>query len=59
MYNASGRRIFQTFTAGHLGNSSTHWSSFPNIPGVHQVCQAIVPNSNHSAVVYGPVCEDT
>lgn len=59
MYNNSGRRIFQAYIAGTLGNNSTHWSSFPNIPGVHQVCQAIVPNSNHAAVVYGPVCENT
>jgi hypothetical protein len=59
MYNGSGRRIFQTFTAGTLGANSTHWSSFPNIPGVHQVCQAIVPNGNHANVLYGPVCENT
>jgi hypothetical protein len=59
MYNTSGRRLFQTFIGGHLGANSTHWSSFPNIPGVHQVCQAIVANGNHSNVVYGPVCENT
>lgn len=46
---------------GHIGDNhgSVHWSSYPNVTGAQQVCEAIVPARSPSKVLYGPVCEPT
>jgi hypothetical protein len=44
---------------GHIGHSSIHWSSNPFVKGVQQVCEAVVPSTAPSRVLYGPVCEPT
>jgi len=56
-YSAGGTRELQTYTGGNLLNGSTSWTTFPEI-FAYQVCQALVLNTNHNSVKYGPVCED-
>ena len=55
-YSANGTRVGQTWHGGDILTSSTYFLSFPNIYA-YKVCQALVANSNHSDVKYGPVCE--
>jgi hypothetical protein len=55
-YSYGGTRVGQTWNAGDILTSSTYFLSFPNIYA-YKVCQALVANSNHSDVKYGPVCE--
>lgn len=55
-YSFNGARELQTYTGGNLLNGSTSWTTFPEIYA-YQVCQALVANSNHNLVRYGPVCE--
>jgi hypothetical protein len=55
-YSYNGVRELTTWTGGNLLNGSTSWTTFPNIYA-YKVCQALVANSNHNDVKYGPVCE--
>ena len=55
-YSYSGTRVLQTYTGGNLLNGQTSWTTFPNVYA-YKVCQALVANSNHSDIKYGPVCE--
>jgi hypothetical protein len=55
-YSYNGTRELQTYTGGNLLNGSTSWTTFPEIYA-YEVCQALVANSNHNDVKYGPVCE--
>jgi hypothetical protein len=57
-YSGGGYREDQFFLAGtiHKSEGLTSWkSAFQNY--AHQVCEALVGNSNHNDVKYGPVCE--
>ena len=54
-YSGGGYLEFTEYLGGHLGGASTVWHSSPNTTAA-QVCAAIVPNSNHNKVKYGPVC---
>lgn len=57
-YSGGGYREDQFFLGGTLHKSEglTSWkSAFQNY--AHQVCEALVANSNHNDVKYGPVCE--
>jgi hypothetical protein len=56
-YSKNGTRLHSNWTQGTIHTSSTYFLSFPNIQAF-QVCQALVANSNHNVVKYGPVCED-
>ena len=55
-YSRNGARELQTWNAGTIEVSSTYFHSFPNIYA-YQVCEALVANSNHNLVKYGPACE--
>jgi hypothetical protein len=58
-YSGGGRLERTTWQGGSFINShETEFSSFPNMYA-HEVCQALVANSNHNDVKYGPVCEKT
>jgi len=57
-YSGGGYREDQFYLGGTLHKSEglTSWkSAFQNY--AHQVCEALVANSNHNDVKYGPVCE--
>jgi hypothetical protein len=54
-YSGGGYLEFTEYLGGHLGSASTAWHSSPNTTAA-QVCAAVVPNSNHDKVKYGPVC---
>ena len=56
-YSGGGYKEFSRFIGGHLGSASTAWWSSPNTTAA-KVCEAIVLNSNHNDVKYGPVCEN-
>jgi len=55
-YSYHGTRVATTWNAGTIETSSTYFISFPNIYA-YEVCQALVANSNHNKVKYGPACE--
>ena len=55
-YSVHGTRVLQTWRPGTIEAFSTYFVSFPNIYA-YQVCQALVANSNHNDVKYGPACE--
>jgi hypothetical protein len=55
-YSGGGRMEHSYFIGGHVGFTSTSWRSSPNVYA-HEVCQALVANSNHNDVKYGPLCE--
>ncbi len=55
-YSYNGARVLQTYTGGNLLNGETSWTTFPDVYA-YEVCQALVANSNHNNVKYGPVCE--
>ena len=55
-YSYNGARELQTYTGGNLLNGSTSWTTFPEI-FAYEACQALVANSNHNDIKYGPVCE--
>jgi hypothetical protein len=55
-YSGGGALERTTWQAGNLGTGSTSFWSDPNMYA-HKVCQALVANSNHNNVKYGPVCE--
>jgi hypothetical protein len=57
-YSGDGRLERTTWQAGKVAPGSTRFSSFPNMYA-HQVCMALVANSNHNDVEYGPICFDT
>ncbi len=52
-YNALLRTTWQP---GVAAGGKTTFQSWPNVHAYY-ICQALVANSNHNAVVYGPVCE--
>jgi hypothetical protein len=59
IYSGGGYLERTTWQAGKdIDNQYTFFSSIPNSYG-HQVCEALVANSNHNDVKYGPVCETT
>jgi hypothetical protein len=45
-----------TFQAGYESAGKTFFSSIPDMYA-YEVCEALVANSNHNRVIYGPVCE--
>jgi hypothetical protein len=55
-YSYNGARELTTWNAGTIEVSSTYFHSFPNIYA-YKVCEALVANSNHNDVKYGPACE--
>jgi hypothetical protein len=56
-YSGAGTLETTNWQAGHdIDNQYTFFSSVPNL-NAHKVCEALVANSNHSDVKYGPVCE--
>jgi hypothetical protein len=57
-YSYDGTRELQTWNAGgiHIIGGYTSFGSYPNV-NAYEVCEAIVLNSNHNDVKYGPVCE--
>jgi len=57
-YSGGGYLEFTRWLGGALGVNSTVWASSPNTTA-DLVCQALVANSNHNKVKYGPVCEET
>jgi hypothetical protein len=56
-YSGGGTRELQTYTGGDLLAGETSWTTAPEI-FAYQVCQALVLNTNHNSVKYGPICED-
>jgi hypothetical protein len=56
-YSKNGTREHSYLEPGTIETSTTYFLSFPNIEA-YQVCQALIANSNHNVVKYGPVCED-
>jgi hypothetical protein len=58
-YSGAGALERTTWQAGHdIDNQFTFFSSVPNLNG-RMACEALVANSNHNDVKYGPVCETT
>jgi hypothetical protein len=57
-YSGGGRLEHTTWQAGRIYRGLTSWASNPNIYA-HEVCQALVANTNHNDVKYGPICETT
>lgn len=51
--------VAQRFTGGVINGNAIYYLSYPNLYANNGVCEAIVPNSNHNKVIWGPVCEDT
>jgi hypothetical protein len=56
-YSYYGTREAQYWRPGTIEVSYTYFVSQPNIYA-YQVCEALVANSNHNNVKYGPVCAD-
>jgi hypothetical protein len=54
-YSGGGALERTTWQTGRIGDNSTSFSSFPNVYAT-EVCQALVANSNHNDVKYGPMC---
>ena len=56
-YSGNGTLERTTYQAGRIFHSPTYtfWSSVPNLNAL-RVCQALVLNSNHNTVKYGPLC---
>jgi hypothetical protein len=57
-YSGGGRMEHSYFIGGTLIGSTTSFLSNPNVYA-HQVCNALVANSNHNDVKYGPLCFTT
>jgi hypothetical protein len=57
-YSGAGRLERTTWQAGSFAVHDTIFSSYPNMYA-HEVCQALVANSNHNDVKFGPICETT
>jgi hypothetical protein len=57
-YSGNGALERTTWQAGKIFHSPTYtfWTSVPNL-NAHKVCEALVLNSNHTVVKYGPLCE--
>jgi hypothetical protein len=56
-YSGGGAMEATYWRGGHFTTSqTTFFSSVQNIDG-REACQALVANSNHNDVKYGPVCE--
>lgn len=55
-YSGKGALLHSDYIGGTLGSAYTNWGSYPNFNAT-KTCQAIVPNSNHNKVLYGPLCE--
>lgn len=55
-YSIHGTRVRETWQAGNIFRGFTSWHSVPNTRA-HEVCEALVANSNHANVKYGPACE--
>lgn len=57
-YSYNGTMERTTWHAGgvHIVGGYTSFGSYPNL-NAYQVCEALVANSNHNDVEYGPVCE--
>jgi hypothetical protein len=56
--NTAGKLLKQDFIGGTIANGITGFGSSPEYRA-YEVCQALVANSNHSDVKYGPNCEYT
>jgi hypothetical protein len=57
-YSIHGTRVRETWQAGNIFRGFTSFHSVPNTRA-HEVCEALVANSNHANVKYGPACEFT
>jgi hypothetical protein len=55
-YSYNGAMEKTTWNGGTIEAFSTYFVSFPEIYA-YEVCQALVANSNHNDVKYGPVCQ--
>ncbi|HUA31241.1 MAG TPA: hypothetical protein VMC03_20330 [Streptosporangiaceae bacterium] len=55
-YSGGGARIRSEVIGGGEYGASISYHSFPNTYA-HEVCQAVVPASNHNSTLWGPVCE--
>jgi hypothetical protein len=55
-YSIHGARVRETWQPGAIFRGFTSFHSVPNIKA-HEVCEALVANSNHANVKYGPACE--
>jgi hypothetical protein len=58
-WNTNGKEVAQHFTGGVINGNAIYYLSYPDIYANKSVCEAIVPNSNHNVVKWGPVCEPT
>jgi hypothetical protein len=56
-YSAHGGLLRTTWQAGYEAGGHTFFSSTPDM-FANRVCQALVANSNHNRVIYGPACEN-
>jgi hypothetical protein len=57
-YSGGGALERTTWQGGNLVLSTTSFLSYPDTYA-HRVCQALVANSNHNDVKYGPLCWTT
>jgi hypothetical protein len=57
-YSFNGTLEHTTWRGGgvHIIGGFTDFGSYPNL-NAYEVCEALVANSNHNNVKYGPVCE--
>jgi len=57
-YSRDGTLERTTWQEGHIHyfGGYTSFKSYPNL-NAYEVCEALVANSNHNNVKYGPVCE--
>lgn len=54
----SGSTLLRTtWQAGYEAGNGTYFSSTPDM-FAKQVCEALVANSNHNRVIYGPTCQN-
>jgi hypothetical protein len=58
-WDAGQKMVAEKFTGGVINGDAIYYLSYPDIFANKSVCEAIVPNSNHDVVKWGPVCEPT
>lgn len=62
-WNGSTLELTKWVNPGHLSTepNGDKFTRFYSSPDYHatEVCEALVPNSNHNVVYYGPACEHT
>jgi hypothetical protein len=58
LYSGGGRLERTTWQAGKISDGETYFQSKPNSYALN-VCEALVANSNHNDVKYGPICMKT